>query len=113
MSSFKPIAIVSQLYNWENDDGVMERLVFLDQGIDHEIVKPEKKATFKLRAVKNGGGTWNAVVRLGGEKTTMILDVPHHFVTAYGAADYLLTWLENAFEIRGATFINVPNKKID
>lgn len=113
MASDKPFCIVSQMYDWENDNSVFECLVFMDPGIDTEIEKPELKATYKLRAVKNSDGMFSPLIRNGGGKAFIIHEFSIKYATHYYAMRHLIHWLENCFEIRNHKFKNVPDKKVD
>ena len=113
MSCFKPVAVISHSYDWEADGSVLETLVFMDPGIDTEMTSPEKKAVFKLRAVKESDGTYKALIRNGGEKPFIIHEFPIKFGSDFLAMHYLIDWLEQCFEVRQHRFNHVPDQKVD
>jgi hypothetical protein len=74
--------VFSEPYNWENDSGVIQILVFGSQGakehFDKAVADPNVQKTaegfpyennhgalFKVRAVKNSNGNWDCVIRCG------------------------------------------------
>lgn len=113
MIALKPTALVSQAYKWEGEDAVEERLVFLsdEQVRDYEKNKDPKQATFKVRSVKQGDGTYAGIVRLGNGY--QLWEYPLRAQTQMAMLTLMCETLLLSFEIKPVELAWVPDKNKD
>lgn len=109
----KPFAYITETYDWEGDPAVKECLVFFSGTAigRYEREKDPKHATFKLRAVKNAHGHFNAGVRCAATKE-MIFENNLAFVDPFNAIEYLKEKILKAFEWKDIQVEWLPNQKI-
>jgi 4-hydroxy-L-threonine phosphate dehydrogenase PdxA len=107
----KPIAIISEGYDWNADPAVSERLVFFGNTASQLFEKDgdTTHATFKLRSILTGDGTYAAAVRHPVTKE-LIYEAPMKFVGQSAAMSFLLEFFLVGFELKEVEFPEVPNK---
>lgn len=112
--TFRPIAQVSQVYDWEGDPAVEECLVFfsLDQIQKFEKDHDVKLATFWMRSVLQGDGTYHGLVRLGAT-SEVVYEIPIPTKGQHTTMVLLTDLFLGGFDLKPADLSWVPNTKLD